>query len=148
MAHSRRPDRRLAATCLAYVAYFAAAGIGQPYFPIWLDSRGLGEAQIAALLSIPMLCRIVFGPLVGWLADRLGRQDHVLRILLATTLVAAIWCSLPVRDAAMLPVFALMIVAWQGVSRCSKREPSTSCGRTPSPITGASACGDRPASSR
>lgn len=115
MAPSPWLQTAMVPTCLCYIAYFAAAGVSQPYFPIWLSHRGLDETQIATLLAVAMLFRIASGPFVGWLADRLGKPEHILRMLLAVTLGAAAWCSLPVRSDVMLPAFALMLIAWQGI---------------------------------
>ncbi|MFA4894172.1 MFS transporter [Brevundimonas sp.] len=58
--------RRLA---LQYVLLFGATGVSLPFAGLWLSSRGLSGAQIGTLLAIPMLARIVTGPLLGVWAD-------------------------------------------------------------------------------
>ena len=58
--------RRLA---LQYVLLFGATGVSLPFAGLWLSSRGLSGAQIGTLLAIPMLARIITGPLLGVWAD-------------------------------------------------------------------------------
>src|SRR5688500_13823991 len=58
--------RRLA---LQYVLLFGATGVSLPFAGLWLSSRGLSGAQIGALLAIPMLARIITGPLLAVWAD-------------------------------------------------------------------------------
>ncbi len=70
-----------------YVALFVALGIQLPYWPVWLDHRGMQADQIGVLLGIPTWARIA-APWAGSWADRRGRAGH-----LATGLaVAALAC--------------------------------------------------------
>ncbi len=62
-----------------FFAYFAFVGIFSPYLSLWFDSRGLSIAQIAVLMSLPQLLRIVAPPFWGWLADRFGHRIALLR---------------------------------------------------------------------
>jgi PPP family 3-phenylpropionic acid transporter len=62
-----------------YFAYFAFIGIYSPYLSLWFDARGLGIPEIALLMSMPQLLRIVAPPFWGWLADRSGRRVELLR---------------------------------------------------------------------
>ncbi len=62
-------------------AFFAAAffvnGVVLPFFPVLLANRGLTGDEIAFVLGIPYLLRIVSMPVVTGLADRLPDRRHV-----------------------------------------------------------------------
>jgi PPP family 3-phenylpropionic acid transporter len=47
-----------------------ATGIGMPFFPVWLDYKGLSAQEIGVVLAAPMIIRIFFVPLVTRVADR------------------------------------------------------------------------------
>ena len=47
-----------------------ATGIGMPFFPVWLDYKGLSAKEIGIVLAAPMVIRIFFVPLVTRVADR------------------------------------------------------------------------------
>ena len=55
-------------------AYYAtlgvATGFGMPFFPLWLEYKGLDAAAIGVVLAAPMVVRIVCVPLATRLADR------------------------------------------------------------------------------
>lgn len=53
-----------------YAAAFAGLGIYLPFFPVWLQSRGLGPEAIGAVLAIPIVVRIVATAPLMTLADR------------------------------------------------------------------------------
>src|SRR6478672_906750 len=75
--------RRLA---LQYVLLFGATGVSLPFAGLWLSSQGLSGAQIGTLLAVPMLARIVTGPLLAVWADgfRLRRTPIALLGLVMT----------------------------------------------------------------
>ena len=92
-----------------FFAYFAFVGMFSPYLSLWLDHRGLAIGQIAVLLALPQVLRIVAPPFWGWMADRGGRRVALLR---ATALGAlAVLIAFPLADrpaeyaAAMLLLF-------------------------------------------
>ncbi len=57
---------------LFYAAIFLIIGCYMAYLPVWLKSRGFGEEQITLIFAIPLLMRMVFTPLITFLADRAG----------------------------------------------------------------------------
>ena len=72
-----------------YAALFAVLGVFMQYFPLWLhDQRGLGEAQIAVVLSSMTVARTLAGPLWAQEVDRSGRPRRVLVLLCALSLLA------------------------------------------------------------
>ena len=54
---------------LQYVLLFAASGVTLPFAGLWFREQGLSGAEIGALLAIPMLGRVVTGPLLAVWAD-------------------------------------------------------------------------------
>ena len=63
-----RPLRLSAYFC----AYFLYAGAVVPYFSLYLAARGFGAGEIAVVLAMPQLARVIAPALWGWLADRSG----------------------------------------------------------------------------
>lgn len=66
---------------IIYAALFMGAGTFLPYFPPWLESRGLSAAEIGLALGLTGLLRSFTMPLVAYAADRTGRPVAVLRWL-------------------------------------------------------------------
>ena len=66
-----------------YGACFAGIGVYMPFFPVWLETRGLDPTAIGVILSLPILTRVlVTAPLVGIADGRFGAR----RLLRATGL--------------------------------------------------------------
>jgi MFS transporter, PPP family, 3-phenylpropionic acid transporter len=55
-----------------YFAHFAWAGIFVAYFPLYLAGRGFSPLEIAWVLALPQVARMVAPTAWGWLADRTG----------------------------------------------------------------------------
>jgi PPP family 3-phenylpropionic acid transporter len=53
-----------------YAAMFVFAGIVMPFFPVWLQAKGLESGATGIVLAVPMLMRLVSVPLIARLADR------------------------------------------------------------------------------
>jgi len=71
---------------LFYGAMFLFVGIFLPFFPVWLKSRGLKPEDISLLLAGPLVVRVLFTPVVTYLADLSGNRRRVL--------IALAWGSL------------------------------------------------------
>jgi PPP family 3-phenylpropionic acid transporter len=80
-----------------YAAYFAFVGLFSPYLSLWFDSRGLSIGEIAVLLSLPQVLRIVAPPFWGWLADRGGHRVALLRISAVAALVVLLFFPFATR---------------------------------------------------
>lgn len=52
-----------------YFAYFCHLGAFVAYFPLWLDARGFSPAEIATVLTLPAVMRVVAPAAWGWIAD-------------------------------------------------------------------------------
>lgn len=56
-----------------YAAIFAAIGLFIPFWPLWLEGRGLTAAQIATLLAAASWLKIATTPAIAQVSDRSGR---------------------------------------------------------------------------
>jgi PPP family 3-phenylpropionic acid transporter len=88
--------QRLLAARLAvyYAAYFAGIGIHLPFWPVWLESRGLGATEIGYVLAASFWPRIVTNLLIPSIADRLGERRRPMILLTAVTLAGLVLFSL------------------------------------------------------
>jgi PPP family 3-phenylpropionic acid transporter len=55
---------------LFFAGYFLLGGVAVPFFPVWLETRGLSDVEIAQVIAIPMLVRVFLTPFAGMYADR------------------------------------------------------------------------------
>ncbi|MEA2983727.1 MAG: transporter, family, 3-phenylpropionic acid transporter, partial [Alphaproteobacteria bacterium] len=55
---------------LFYAAYFFFGGVQLPFFPLWLEARGLDARTIGMVIAVPTLVRIVATPIITHAADR------------------------------------------------------------------------------
>ncbi len=53
-----------------FAGFFLVNGVVQPFFPVWLQARGLSEVEIANCVAFPALLRVLLTPLAGLYADR------------------------------------------------------------------------------
>ncbi|NNF79204.1 MAG: MFS transporter [Rhizobiales bacterium] len=61
-----------------YGALFFTIGIYMPFFPVWLQARGLATGEIALVLALQIAVRAVSGPLFSFVADKTGARRRVL----------------------------------------------------------------------
>ena len=86
-AETARPALRIS---FFYTAYFAMVGVYQPFFPLWLESRGLDAPQIAWVIAASIWLRVAVNPAVMVFADWQGeRRRYALRFAVASVAVAA-----------------------------------------------------------
>ena len=60
-----------------YLLFFTYAGLWVAYLPPYFAARGLGAAEIAWVLALPQLARVVAPAAWGTLADRTGAQRAI-----------------------------------------------------------------------
>ena len=71
---------------LFYAALFAVIGIYMPFFPLWLEAKGLSPGMIGFALALPHLVRMVAIPAATRLTDHYGvLRGAIVVIALATT---------------------------------------------------------------
>src|SRR3954469_23267213 len=77
-----------------YFMFFAGAGLWVAYLPPYFAARGLGAAEIAWVLALPQLARIVAPTAWASLADRFGAQRAI--VVLACGAGVVCYALLPV----------------------------------------------------
>jgi PPP family 3-phenylpropionic acid transporter len=55
---------------LFFAGYFLFGGVALPFFPVWLETRGLTDIEIAQVIALPALARVFLTPVAGVYADR------------------------------------------------------------------------------
>ena len=70
-----------------YFFYYAFVGMFSPYWSLYLKSIGFDAIDIAILLSIQPVMRMISPNVWGWLADHTGKRQTV--VLIAATMSAA-----------------------------------------------------------
>ncbi len=70
-----------------YGAVFLAVGVYQPFWPVFLKSRGLSAAEIGLLFALTSWLRVVTTPFIAQIADRSGRAKATLVVVAALTLI-------------------------------------------------------------
>jgi MFS transporter, PPP family, 3-phenylpropionic acid transporter len=98
-----------------YAATFLVVGSNGPYLPVWLDWRGLSSWQISIVLAAPMFGRIVFTPLISFLADRSGQTRRILIGLAWGTLASCLAFASVERFVPILLVATLYAAFWTTV---------------------------------
>ncbi len=71
-----------------YGAVFLALGVYLPFWPLWLESRGLGAAEIGLLLALNSWLSVVTTPALAQVSDRSGRAKTTLAVLAGLSLIA------------------------------------------------------------
>lgn len=71
-----------------YGAYFLVIGIYMPYWPLWLDARGLSPVEIGWVLAAAFWIKIAAQPAIARLADWRGRTRWLTTGLMALAAVA------------------------------------------------------------
>ncbi|QGM45896.1 MFS transporter [Methylocystis heyeri] len=114
-AQDRSEELRLS---LLMAAVYAVVGVQLPFFPLWLHSRGLGPAEIGAVMGAPPAFRTISTLVASRRADRTGRHAPMLIAFLAAeglayALLALLDGFLPILAGALLlalaqgPLYAL-----------------------------------------
>lgn len=127
---SRPPDipspsapggRRLAIRlALFYGAFFLVIGCYMPYLPVWLKARGMGAIEIGVLLTAPLFGRMLFAPLIAFLADRSGNRRRFLIALAWGALASFGLLHYASGFAQLLGVIVLFSVFWSPITPLSE----------------------------
>ncbi|HWN70383.1 MAG TPA: MFS transporter [Haliangium sp.] len=84
-----QPTRALAfRLSVFYGTLFLAVGLLGPYWPMWLESRGMEPGEIGLLMSASLLTRAIANPAIGALVDRRGDRRRPMLVLAAMSLGA------------------------------------------------------------
>lgn len=66
---------------LFYASLCLFSGVQLPFFPAWLETKGLGPQEIAFIIAATMFLRIAAGPIVAFIADRIDDRRRVVILL-------------------------------------------------------------------
>ncbi len=89
-----------------YAAYFACLGTTSIYITLYLQAIGFSGAQIASLLSLQLLLRIVIPNFWGHLADKTGGRLRLIRLSMLASFTGVIGLFF---TTAVLPVTLLFL---------------------------------------
>jgi MFS transporter, PPP family, 3-phenylpropionic acid transporter len=95
-----------------YAAFFLYGGMLLPFWPLWLEARGLGPAQIGAMLALSQCVKVVAGPTGGWLADRWAQRRTPI-ILLSGLTLTGLWLYHPAHGVAAIAAVTILVTACQ-----------------------------------
>jgi PPP family 3-phenylpropionic acid transporter len=90
---------------LQYVLLFGATGVSLPFAGLWFRSQGLSGAEIGTVLAVPMLARIITGPLLAVWADGFRLRRTPIAILAAVM-------TLGYAAAGLVDGYAARAVCW------------------------------------
>lgn len=100
---------------LFFGALFLVVGLHAPYFPAWLEWRGLTPGEIGIVLAAPLVARIFFTPVVSLIADQTGSRRGVLIVLAWGTLGGFLLFNLSTGFWATLAVAVVVSLFWTSV---------------------------------
>jgi PPP family 3-phenylpropionic acid transporter len=72
---------------LFFGGYFLFIGVTLPFFPVWLEARGLTDTEIASCIAIPMALKVLLTPAAGMFADRTPNRRFAIRIFTTAAFV-------------------------------------------------------------
>jgi len=96
---------------LFYAAYFFFGGVQLPFFPLWLEARGLDARTIGMVIAVPTLVRIVVTPIVTHAADRHRALKATLWLGSVIGLIGMTAAGLVHHPIAILAAFTLAMAA-------------------------------------
>lgn len=97
---------------MLFAAIFVPQAVHLPYFPLWLEGKGFGAAEIAVILSAPMFLRVVTTPFLTAMADKAKDRANVLTLLITASLLASLGYFATPTYLVVLAVSLALAVAW------------------------------------
>jgi MFS transporter, PPP family, 3-phenylpropionic acid transporter len=91
-----------------YAAMFVFAGIVMPFFPVWLQAKGLDSRATGIVLAVPMLMRLISVPWIARLADR---RSAFRAVLIAASVGSALAYVLLSQAAGFVPILLAVALA-------------------------------------
>lgn len=92
-----------------YGALFTVIGVQLPYWPVWLEGRGMGPEAIGVLVGAAFWGKLVTNPSIGQFVDRRGRRKQVMTAL---ALVATACFALFLIADGFWALLVLSILGW------------------------------------
>lgn len=95
-----------------YFAYFAFVGAFSPYFALYLQALKLSATDIAVLMSLMQVMRVLAPSLWGWLAERFGMRLPIVRASALLSLAGFSIFFITESFAGLFVAMALMSFFW------------------------------------
>ena len=95
-----------------YFFYFTFVGAFSPYFTLYLQAISLTATEIALLMSLMQLMRILAPNMWGWLVERFGGRVTILRLSALMSLVGFGGFFLSTQFGGLFAAMALMAFFW------------------------------------
>ncbi len=100
---------------LFYAAYFFFGGVQLPFFPLWLEARGLDARTIGLIIAVPMVMRIVATPIITHQADARRALKGAIVICSVAAMLGMALLGLVSGAVAILLIFVTSAVAFSPV---------------------------------
>lgn len=97
---------------LLYLTHFSSFGVFMPFFPVWLQARGVTGLKLGALLAAPPLVGIIAPIVSGLVADALGLRAKLLTaaaVLACTASIAIAASAAALTGASLVGALAILI---------------------------------------
>jgi MFS transporter, PPP family, 3-phenylpropionic acid transporter len=95
-----------------YGTSFLMMGIHLPFWPIWLESKGLSAEQIGAVVASGFVVKVLANPFVAHQSDRRGERKRLIVLLCILALLSFLLFELAVSFWAILFVNCLFLMFW------------------------------------
>ncbi len=95
-----------------YFFYYAFVGLFAPYWGLYLKSIRFDAIEIAVLMSVQPVMRMIAPNIWGWLADHTGKRHRVVRIAATLSAVCYLGVFATTTFWGMFLVLALMSFFW------------------------------------
>ena len=95
-----------------YYFYFSFVGLSSPYWALYLQSIHMNAIEIAILMSVQPVMRMVAPALWGWLADHWSDRLRVIQLAAFASVVCYLGLFFTVSFWGLLPVLGLMGFFW------------------------------------
>jgi len=93
---------------LFYGVLFSVIGVMLPFWPVWLESRGLGAVEIGLVMAASQWSKVLVNPAVASHADRTGRRRM---LMVALSLASLIGFAMLTPLSGFWPLFLLAVPA-------------------------------------
>lgn len=119
-----------------YGGMFLVIGIMMPFWPVWLEAKGLSSTEIGMVIAAGSIVRVLIGPLAARIADRTGERKRpmiVLSILgllmfLPFALVDSFWAIL-ILQALFAGMFGPMMPLSESLTMTGAKQDGLDYGR-------------------
>lgn len=95
-----------------YFFYYAFIGMFAPYWSLYLQSIHFNAVEIATLMSVQPVMRMLAPNLWGWLADHTGRRSQVVQVAASLSALFYLGVFMTTSFWGMLLVLGLMSFFW------------------------------------